>query len=323
MKRDASAPCTGDEEPLAIRTTKLTKHLGGRAVVKDVDLRVPQRCVYGFLGPNGAGKTTTMRLVLGLLRADGGRAEILGHDIVRDRRAALAMVGAFVESASLYEHLSGRDNLDLTRRLLRLPASEVDRVLELVDLGASGARRVRGYSLGMKQRLALARALLGKPRVLLLDEPTNGLDPDGIIAMRNLVRSLPERIGGTVFVSSHLLVEVEQVADHAGLMRSGSLILQGALHQILGNGTSFEIEIDDARAGAALLKARGMDVEVIGNGFLRLNCSNTDAMRQAAEANRILVEAGRTVSSLVPRARTLENAYRDAVSPKTTQRAVA
>ena len=308
---------------LAIRTSKLTKRLGGRPVVQDVDLRVPQGCVYGFLGPNGAGKTTTMRLLLGLLRADRGQVEILGHDVTRERRAALSMVGALVETASLYDHLSGQENLHVTRQLRRLAATEVDRVLELVDLRQSASRRVRSYSLGMKQRLALARALLGNPRVLLLDEPTNGLDPDGIIAMRALIRSLPERNGGTVFVSSHLLAEIEQVADYAGLMRAGSLVLQGRLDQILRGAMTFEIGIENPRAGAALLKARDMDVEVIDESHLRLRCPEQDATSAAAEANRILVAAGHNISSLVPQARTLERAYQEAVSIKNTGPAAA
>nr|WP_206543602.1 ATP-binding cassette domain-containing protein [Sphingomonas sanguinis] len=200
---------------MAIETEHLTKRYAGRSVVDDVALRVPMGCVYGFLGPNGAGKTTTMRLLLGLLRADAGTIRLVGHDLVRRRRDALAQVGAFVESASLYDHLTGRANLDITRRLLGLPAGEIDRVLEIVEMRDAAPARTGTYSLGMKQRLALARAMLGSPRLLLLDEPTNGLDPDGIVAMRLLIRALPARIGGTVFVSSHLLTEVEQMGSPA------------------------------------------------------------------------------------------------------------
>ena len=298
---------------LAIATDHLTKHYGGRAVVNDVALRVPMGCVFGFLGPNGAGKTTTMRLLLGLVRADAGSIRLLGDDLVRNRRRALSHVGAFVESASLYDHLSGWANLDLTRRLLGLPEREIDRVLEIVDMCDAARTRAGTYSLGMKQRLALARALLGSPRLLLLDEPTNGLDPDGIIAMRILIRALPDRIGGTVFVSSHLLAEVEQVADHAGLMRGGRLVVQDEVRTLLGSDAVVVVTVDEAEAAAALLRARGMDAAFAGDVSLHLRCRVGARAQQTALANRILVEADFAVSSIVTRARTLEDVYRGAL----------
>lgn len=298
---------------LAIETEHLSKCYGARPVVDDVALRVPMRCVYGFLGPNGAGKTTTMRLLLGLLRADAGTIRLIGHDLARDRRRALSQVGAFVESASLYDHLSGWANLDLTRRLLRLPEREIDRVLEIVDMCGAATTRAGAYSLGMKQRLALARALLGSPRLLLLDEPTNGLDPDGIIAMRILISALPDRIGGTVFVSSHLLAEVEQVADHAGLMRGGRLVVQDEVRRLLGNDAVVALTVDEAEAAAALLRARGMDADFAGDNTLHLRCAGEALAHQTAMANRILVEAGFAVSAIVTRARTLEDVYRGAL----------
>lgn len=300
---------------LAIETTQLTKSYAGRAVVAGVDLSVPLGCVYGFLGPNGSGKTTTMRLLLGLLRADRGSVRLVGHDLTTQRRAALSSVGALIEAPALYDHLSGRGNLDITRRLLNQPASEIDRVLDLVDLRDAGAARVGTYSLGMKQRLALARTTIGAPRLLLLDEPTNGLDPDGIIAMRALIRALPDRIGGTVFVSSHLLSEVEQVADHAGLMRAGRLVVQDRVGTLLGGGKTVAIRVDDAPRGAALLLARGLDVDA-ANDMIHVRCTGDDAGRASvAAANRLLVEAGVAVSSIVPQARTLEDVYRDALQP--------
>jgi ABC-type uncharacterized transport system ATPase subunit len=166
---------------LAIKTRHLTKRFAGHVAVDAVELRVPTGCVYGFLGPNGAGKTTTMRLLLGLMAPDAGSVTLVGHDLATARRAALTQVGAFVESPSLYDHLSGWTNLDLTRRLRGLPFSEIDRVLEVVDLRNAGDKKVGSYSLGMKQRLAIARAIMGTPKLLLLDEPTNGLDPDGTL----------------------------------------------------------------------------------------------------------------------------------------------
>jgi ABC-type multidrug transport system ATPase subunit len=302
---------------LAIETNQLTKSYAGRAVVSGVELNVPLGCVYGFLGPNGSGKTTTMRLLLGLLRADGGRVRLVGQNLATARRAALANVGALIEAPSLYDHLSGRSNLDITRRLLGQPPSAIDRVLELVELRDAGSARVGTYSLGMKQRLALARATIGNPRLLLLDEPTNGLDPDGIIVMRALIRALPNRIGGTVFVSSHLLSEVEQVADHAGLMRSGRLIVQDRVDTLLSGGTTVAITVDDAVRGAALLRAAGLDADV-RDEVIRLRCSG-DATGKAnvAKANRLLVDADLAVSAIVPQARTLEDVYRETLVPAT------
>ncbi|WP_200911486.1 ATP-binding cassette domain-containing protein [Sphingomonas sp. Leaf33] len=298
---------------LAIATTGLTKSLGGACVVDDVALAVPAGSVYGFLGPNGAGKTTTMRLLLGLMRPDAGDVQLLGHAMPGDARAALARIGAFIETPGLYDHLSGRTNLDLTRRLRDLPASEIDRVLDLVDLTDAAKRRAGTYSLGMKQRLALARALLGRPELLLLDEPTNGLDPDGIIAMRDLIRTLPQASGCTVFVSSHLLSEVEQMATHMGMMRRGRLVLQGEVRTLIGTAQTVRIALGDAVRGAALLNAAGLDATIDGDALVL--AGDPDAMRAViAAALRHLVGAGIEVFGAVPETRSLEGLYRDTVA---------
>lgn len=294
----------------AIETHQLTKRFGKTAVVNDLDMRVPMGCVYGFLGPNGAGKTTTLRLLLGLLRPDRGAVRLLGHDLRQQRRQALSGVGAFFESASLYEHLSGRANLELTQRLLGLPAREIDRVLEQVDLQRAGTKRVRDYSLGMKQRLALARALLGAPRLLLLDEPTNGLDPDGIIAMRALIRELPDRIGGTVFVSSHLLSEVEQTAQDLCLLRAGSIVLHGSVKELLGDEAEVEFTVSRAPAAMELLIAAGMHARLVREDTVRVHSPGGDRT-VAAEANRLLVTHSFAVSAIMPHKRSLEDLYRD------------
>ena len=215
--------------PPALQTIGLTRRFGNRTAVNEVSLTVPARSVYGFLGRNGAGKTTTLKLLLGLLRPDAGSAWIDGIDVGRDRLAAARRVGALLEAHGFYGHLSGRENLDLSRRLLGLPVAEIDRVLDITGLTPHGRRRVADYSLGMRQRLGLARAMLGAPPVLLLDEPTNGLDPEGIADMRHFLRELPERSGATVLVSSHLLGEIEQTATHIGILSHGRLVLEGEL----------------------------------------------------------------------------------------------
>ena len=177
----------------AIQTLGLTRRFGAHVAVDAVSMTVPERSIYGFLGRNGAGKTTTIKLLLGLLQADAGQARIDGIDVAADRIGAARKVGALLEAQGFYPHLGGRENLDLTRRLLDLPMREIDRVLELTEMTAHGRRRVADYSLGMRQRLGLARAMLGAPPVLILDEPTNGLDPEGIADMRGFLRELPAR----------------------------------------------------------------------------------------------------------------------------------
>lgn len=309
---------------VAIETVGLTKSYASHAVVKNVSLLVPAGCVYGFVGPNGAGKTTVMRMLLGLIKPDSGRVRLFGHDLATDRCLALAGVGAVIESPALYGHLTGRANLDLTCAILGHSSTEPDRVLELVDLGMAGSHRVATYSLGMKQRLAIARTLLGSPRLLLLDEPTNGLDPDGIIAMRAFIRDLPDRIGGTVFVSSHLLTEVQQVADYIGLMQKGELTIQDRVTSLVGDSSNYSIELSEPARGTELLKAAGYDAENL-MGRILLFCKNdNEASAQAADANRLLVQAGCAVSALMPQPISLEDVYRGALNrQRNAQRSAA
>ena len=252
----------------ALKTDGLTKAFAGKLAVDSVSLRVPEKAVYGFLGANGAGKTTTLRLVLGLIRAKAGSIDLFGQRMGRD---PMPRVGALIETPSLYTHLTGRENLDITRRLLALPGSEIERVLEIVELSSAGRQRVGGYSLGMRQRLAIARALLGRPRLLILDEPTNGLDPEGIVDMRNLIRRLPDADGATLIVSSHHLSEIEKVATHVGLIHRGRLLVEDSLARLLGHGTAVELATDDLASTETLLINAGSS-----NG-LRSSASNTSA----------------------------------------------
>jgi ABC-2 type transport system ATP-binding protein len=213
----------------AIETEGLTRRFGALLAVDNVALSVPQRSVFGFIGRNGAGKTTTIRLLLGLLKPSSGTAWIFGIDMARRRLEAARHIGSLVEVPFHYDHLTARENLAITTRLLGLRGAEIDRVLDLVELRDSAGRRVGGFSLGMRQRLGVARALLGEPKLLILDEPTNGLDPDGVCDMRKLISALPARGAVTVFISSHVLAELEQVASHLALMESGRLVAQGEL----------------------------------------------------------------------------------------------
>lgn len=298
---------------LAVETKALTRRFGRRLAVDAVSMSVPARSVYGFLGRNGAGKTTTLKMLLGLLKPMAGAAALFGVDVARDRLGASRKVGALMEAHGFYGNLSGRENLDLTRTLLGAPRAELDRVIEVAEMRAHANRRVSDYSLGMRQRLGIARAMIGAPPLLVLDEPTNGLDPDGIADMRLFLSALPERTGATVLVSSHLLGEIEQTATHVGILSEGRLVVEGALAALkAGLAPELAIEADDLERAGALAASRGIAVERTAEGLIaRLN-PREDARGAAAALNRALVEAGVAVFSIAHRARSLEGIYREA-----------
>lgn len=220
-------------EQYTVQTRELTKKSKQGYRVRDLDLAVPAGSVYGFLGPNGAGKTTTLKMLLGLVRPNGGKIHMFGSPVaVKNRLQVLAQVGSLIESPSYYSHLTGAENLRIVQTLKDVPARQIEEVLQIVRLDSQKDKRVSQYSLGMKQRLGLACALLGYPKLLILDEPTNGLDPAGIQEMRELICSLPKQYGMTVLMSSHLLSEIDQMATHAGVIREGQLIFQGEMHSL-------------------------------------------------------------------------------------------
>jgi lantibiotic transport system ATP-binding protein len=291
----------------AIHARGLTRLFPGGHGVCDLDLHVPAGAIYGFLGPNGAGKTTTIRLLLGLLRPQAGEVALFGRLIRGDRAAALAQVGALVESPALYGHLSGRDNLEVTRRLLALPRPRIDAVLERVGLRESANRRVREYSLGMRQRLAIALALLGSPRLLVLDEPGNGLDPAGILDMRKLLRGLADE-GITVFVSSHQLAEVEQVATHVGVLRAGRLCFEGRLEELRGRvRPRLLLRCSDNVRARAMLLLHGESVTWRDPETLVLGLE----AKSAAQVNHFLVGHGLEVHHLALEHASLETLFFD------------
>ena len=204
----------------------------GTAVLKNVNLLVPEGAVYGFLGPNGAGKTTTLRLLLGLLKMQKGNVKIFGSSFAKNRISILKQTGSLIEQPSLYPHLTGSENLDIYRIIHSCTKQRVDDVLKLVKLDDARGKLVKAYSLGMKQRLSIALALLHKPKLLIFDEPTNGLDPQGIIEIRELITSLAKDTGVTVLVSSHNLSEVEKTATHVGIINKGTLLFQGNISEL-------------------------------------------------------------------------------------------
>lgn len=218
-----------------ITTEKLTKSYKKFTAVNNVSLHIRKGKIYGFLGPNGAGKSTTMKMLLGLTAPSSGQFLIDGKQFPQERMSILKEIGSFIESPSFYANLTGRENLDIIRRILGLPKSVVTDALEMVGLEEFGDRLARKYSLGMKQRLGLAGALLGKPPILILDEPTNGLDPSGIHEIRNLIKSLPNLYDCTVLISSHMLSEIELMADDIGILNHGSLLFEGSLNDLRQN----------------------------------------------------------------------------------------
>lgn len=284
-----------------IRSEGLSRRFGRLQAVEGLDLRVEEGTVCAFLGPNGAGKTTTIRLLLGLLTPHAGSCEVLGHP-PGDRRA-LAQLGAMVETPSLYEHLTGRENVEITRLMRGAPPSETGRVLSYVGLEQDAGRRVHAYSLGMRQRLGLALALLGEPRLLILDEPTNGLDPAGIQEIRDLIRALPRQTGATVFLSSHLLAEVERVAEQVVVIHRGRLRYQGPLDRLGAPGPAWiRLRVDDAGAAAACLDELGLAHQQTEDGSLKVQAPEAEAPRVAAA----LVGRGLALRELSPERKDLE-----------------
>jgi ABC-2 type transport system ATP-binding protein len=282
------------------------KSYGSVAAVRGLSLHVPPRSVYGFLGPNGAGKSTTIRLVLGLQRPERGKVYLFGQALEANRLALLRRIGSLVESPSLYENLTGRENLEVHRRLLALPRRAIDEALETAGLLAAADRVVRGYSSGMKQRLGLAQALLGDPDLLLLDEPTNGLDPAGIREVRDLIRDLPNRSRATVFLSSHLLAEVEQVATHLAVLSSGELKFEGTREELDAQSRQTIVSrVDQAERARLLLENLGCRVECEG-GRIRIF---SEEGREPAWINAALVRAGIAVSELGVQHRALEDFF--------------
>lgn len=230
-----------DGHRIMIKVEHLTKQYGERYAVNDISFEVKKGEIVGFLGPNGAGKTTTLKLLLGLLKPTDGAITFFGQQMTdRNRLSILKQTGSLIENPSFYGHLTGLENLQIVAKLKKAPASEITKVLETVRLYEQKDKKVKQYSLGMKQRLGIAMALLGNPRVLILDEPTNGLDPAGIQEMREFIKNLPETHQMTVIVSSHLLSEMEQMADMVGIINHGNLVYQGTMESLETQGDNLE-----------------------------------------------------------------------------------
>jgi len=293
----------------AIRVEEVSKAYGATIAVRDLSLTVPSQSVYGFLGPNGAGKSTTIRMILGLQQPDRGLISIFGQPLKEQRIALLRRIGSLVESPSLYTHLSGRENLEIHRRLLGIAGRNISEALETVGLLPVADRRVRTYSSGMKQRLGLAQALLGSPELLLLDEPTNGLDPAGIHEVRTLIRELPRR-GVTVFLSSHLLAEIEQVATHLAIISRGELKFEGTGQDLEARSIPrIMVDVDQPETACALLAAAGQKVTREGDRICIAPDRHRNDPWDSSRINTFLVHAGIAVFRLVTQRPTLEELF--------------
>ena len=295
---------TGD---IVLRTNNLTKHYGKRIAVKNLNLEVRRGEIMGFLGPNGAGKTTTIRMALGLIAPTTGSVEILGQEVATHGSRILPRVGALVETPALYLYMSGRNNLRAVASVLGgVPASRIDAVLDLVGLRARQKDRVRTYSLGMKQRLGVAIALLQDPDLLILDEPANGLDPAGIVEMRDLMHRLTAE-DKTVFISSHLLTEVQQICARVSIINLGELVKVSTIEDLISGHGEFVVTLERAQEALALVKAQpwGKDARLDARGAL----VTTAPGNRGRDLNLFLVDAGLAPETIAQSTQDLEQVF--------------
>lgn len=290
-----------------IETKALCKQYGPHTAVDHVELHVPQGCVYGFIGPNGAGKSTTMKMLLGLIHPTAGRVRLLGQELTeKSRLPLLRQTGSLIESPAGYLHLNAQENLEIVADLKGVPHKDIGRVLDIVHLTQDRNRRVGQYSLGMKQRLGIAMALLGSPKLLILDEPTNGLDPAGIQEMRALIRNMPAATGATVLISSHLLGEMEQMVEQVGIIDHGHILFEGPLTELQrhsrGNVT---LRLLDPAKAAPILRANGLTAH--SDSCVVTLPPLQDAL--LADLVHKLAACGAGVVELTPHTKTLEEIF--------------
>jgi len=291
-----------------VSTRNLSKRYGNVFSVNEVNLSVCEGDIYGFLGPNGAGKTTTLKMLLGLVRPTGGKVKIFGKELEANRRCILQNIGSLIESPSNYEHLTGLENMRIVQRLRDVPDKNVTEALKMVRLEKQKDKKVAQYSLGMKQRLGIAMAMLSFPKLLILDEPTNGLDPAGIGEMRELIKSLPQRYGMTILLSSHLLSEIEQMATSVGIIHNGTMLFQGSMEKLQARSRpAIRIKTQDHAMAHELLASRGFFPKVQEDSLLLENITDS----QVAQVNRDLVAADIDVLRIEEQTRSLESIFLD------------
>lgn len=289
-----------------VQTENLSKSFAKEQAVSNINLKIRKGEIYGFLGPNGAGKTTTIRMLLGLMKPSSGTIKIFQKDLKKERINILAKVGSLVENPSYYPHLTAYENLEALRKILGVPKSRIDEVLEIVRLKDVANKKVKGFSLGMKQRLGIAASLLHNPELLILDEPTNGLDPSGIIEIRNLIKRLPEEYGMTIIISSHLLSEIDQMATQVGIVTKGKMIFQDSIEAMRRFAQpKVVIKVSDSEKGWRSLVANGMKAEHKDDLILFDECSD----EKVAHIVQILVQEGISVYRVEEEKRSLEEIF--------------
>ncbi|GAA3977179.1 ABC transporter ATP-binding protein [Mucilaginibacter dorajii] len=294
---------------MVIRTEGLSFNFGNQQVVKNLSLNVPEGSIYGFLGPNGAGKTTTIKLLLNLLKIQHGSIHIFEQDIQTNRISILSQIGSLIEQPAIYHHLTGKENLINRALLLQVPMNRVDEMLALVQLTAAASKKAGQYSLGMKQRLGIALALLADPKLLILDEPTNGLDPNGIIEVRELLIKLVNQHNKTVFISSHLLAEVERMATHVGIINYGELLFQGSITELQAlSQPMICIETNNTVDAANLLKRNSFNVIDVTDNYVYVPYTNK---QQTADVNALLHNSGHAIYSIGKQQKDLERLFLD------------
>jgi len=292
---------------MVISTQNLTFTFGSQTVVKSLSLQVPEGSIYGFLGPNGAGKTTTIKLLLNLLKTQEGSIHIFEKELQSNRIEILSQIGSLIEQPAIYLHMSGKENLLNRALLLGVGEKRVDEMLDLVHLTTAAHKKAGQYSLGMKQRLGIALALLSDPKLLILDEPTNGLDPNGIIEIRELLVKLTSVYKKTVFISSHLLAEIQKMATHVGIINFGELMFQGSIHELEAlSKPSVQIETDRSVDAANFLKKNNIDVAEVNDHCVFVPFTTKETM---GEINALLNQNGYTVYSINKQQQDLEKLF--------------
>jgi ABC-2 type transport system ATP-binding protein len=285
----------------------LSKTIRGRHIVRNVTFEVKAGEIFGFLGPNGAGKTTTIRMLVGLIRPSQGTVKIGGHDLQKDFLQAIRHVGCIVENPELYPYLTGRENLEVLARMAEIPDDRIDEVVQLVELSDRIHDPVKTYSLGMRQRLGIAQALLGNPRLLILDEPTNGLDPAGIRELRAFIRKLSREEGISFLISSHILHEVQLMCDRVAVIHQGEIIRTGPIHQLVGQSSMVEWKVEPIKRGMQLLKSLShiKQLESTPTGKVLVHMPT----EKIAETNAFLMQQGVQVFEIRPYRPTLEDIF--------------
>jgi len=294
---------------MVISTDNLTFNFGDQTVVKSLSLRVPEGSIYGFLGPNGAGKTTTIKLLMNLLKTQQGSIHIFDLELQSNRVKILSQIGSLIEQPAIYLHMSGRENLLNRALLLQMPEKRVEEMLELVHLTNAAHKKAGQYSLGMKQRLGIALALLSDPKLLILDEPTNGLDPNGIIEIRELLIKLVTKHQKTVFISSHLLGEIERMATHVGIINNGELLFQGSISELQTLSLPLiQVETDNTVDAANLLTRNNYEVTDVTDNYFYVPYTSK---KQMGEMNALLNQNGYIVYSIGKQQKDLEKLFLD------------